>query len=280
MVSVIIPTYNRVNTIRKAVESVLEQTYKDIELLIVDDGSTDGTFEVLKEIQNKDKRVVVLKHEQNKGACAARNTGIINAKGDYIAFQDSDDIWMRDKLEKQMNVMEKEDVDVCFCQVETIRNGRKMFMPTVFAPGVQKELNTVFSISMVTLLLKKNVILGNMFDEKMPRLQDFDLMVRVARNNKLFYLNIPLVQMILSSDSITNQNEKLLYACEMLYSKYPNLKKEYPKACFQIAKVLLKTSFNENLKMRNEMIKQALVYDDSMRILLRIPYYFIVRREK
>jgi glycosyltransferase involved in cell wall biosynthesis len=273
MVSVIIPTYNRANTIRKAAESVLEQTYKDIELIIVDDGSTDNTDEVLKEIQKNDKRVIVCKHDHNRGACAARNTGILNSKGDYIAFQDSDDIWMKEKIEKQMEVMERENVDVCFCQAEVIKYGRKELVPVIFEPGVQEKIETVFTISTQTLLFKRDIFFNNMFDERIPRLQDFDLMVRVARKNKLFFLDVPLVKVILSVDSITNQNEKLLSACEILYEKYPNLKKEYPKSCVQIARVLIKSSFNESSKMRNRIIKLALIYDNTVKTILSIPYY-------
>jgi len=88
-VSVIIPTYNRAHTIGRAIKSVLNQTYQDFEIIVVDDGSTDNTEEVVKSF--RDKRIRYIQHKKNKGAAAARNTGIKSAKGKYIAFQDSDD---------------------------------------------------------------------------------------------------------------------------------------------------------------------------------------------
>ena len=89
MVSVIIPVYNREKTIKKAIESVLEQTYTDLEVIIVDDCSTDKTIEVVESIA--DKRIRLVKSPKNGGACKARNLGIDHANGELIAFQDSDD---------------------------------------------------------------------------------------------------------------------------------------------------------------------------------------------
>ena len=103
-VSVIIPTYNREATLKRAVESVLNQTYTDFELIIVDDGSTDNTRQLVENIH--DDRITYYYVKINSGAAAARNYGIERAEGEYIAFQDSDDYWHSDKLEKQMKVME------------------------------------------------------------------------------------------------------------------------------------------------------------------------------
>ena len=97
-ISVIIPTYNRGNMIERAVRSVLNQTYNNIEVIVVDDGSTDNTEEVIKDI--KDTSVIYIK-EANAGACVARNKGIDVSSGDYIAFLDSDDEWFPEKLEIQ-----------------------------------------------------------------------------------------------------------------------------------------------------------------------------------
>ena len=99
-ISVIIPTYNREQKIVKSVQSVLEQTYSNLEIIIVDDGSTDHTEQVVKEIQ--DERIVYIRQAENQGVSAARNIGVANATADFIAFHDSDDCWHSDKLEKQM----------------------------------------------------------------------------------------------------------------------------------------------------------------------------------
>ena len=99
-ISVIIPTYNRAKELKRSVESVLAQTYDNFELIIVDDGSKDNTQEVIASIP--DERIRYIKLEQNRGAAGARNEGVRASKCDLIAFQDSDDIWREEKLERQM----------------------------------------------------------------------------------------------------------------------------------------------------------------------------------
>ena len=115
MISVVIPSYNRENTISNSIESVLKQTYSDIEVIVVDDGSTDKTEDIVKGIG--DNRIRYIKLEKNSGACVARNIGIMNANGSYIAFQDSDDIWHPDKLEKQYQAIKKYNADLVFCKM-------------------------------------------------------------------------------------------------------------------------------------------------------------------
>lgn len=98
-VSVVIPTYNRAHLVGRAIQSVLNQTYQDFEIIVVDDGSTDNTEEVVKSFN--DPRIRYIRHDQNRGGSAARNTGIKMARGEYIAFQDSDDEWLPEKLESR-----------------------------------------------------------------------------------------------------------------------------------------------------------------------------------
>ena len=111
-VSIIIPTYNRAHLIDRSIQSVLNQTYQDFELIVVDDGSTDNTEDIIRQFQEKDKRIKYIKHDKNKGGSAARNTGIKNSRGEYIAFQDSDDEWFPEKLEKQIEIIECTDPKV------------------------------------------------------------------------------------------------------------------------------------------------------------------------
>jgi glycosyltransferase involved in cell wall biosynthesis len=105
-VSVIIPTYNRAHLVGQSIESALNQTHKDLEVLIVDDASTDKTCEAVKPYL-KHPEVRYICHEQNKGQQAARNTGIKNARGEYVAFLDSDDVWLPQKIELQLSAISK-----------------------------------------------------------------------------------------------------------------------------------------------------------------------------
>jgi len=101
-VSIIIPTYNQSQYLEEAMESVLNQTYQNIEIIIVDDGSTDNTSEVVKSFDNK----IIYIPQKNKGASSARNAGIKKAQGQYVAFLDSDDMWIKNKLEKQIKFIQ------------------------------------------------------------------------------------------------------------------------------------------------------------------------------
>ena len=111
-ISVVIPCYNRRDRILASVESVLGQSYGDLELIVVDDGSTDGTAALFENYP--DRRLRFLRYERNRGACHARNYGAEHASGKYLAFQDSDDVWHRDKLEKQIHHIRETGADMSF----------------------------------------------------------------------------------------------------------------------------------------------------------------------
>ena len=121
-VSVIIPTYNRAHLIGRAIQSVLAQTYQDFEVIVVDDGSTDNTEEVVLNFGSEKMRYI--RHGTNRGVAAARNTGIRNARGEYIAFQDSDDEWYPNRLESISEIMEdRKDIDFIFSYGKFLKNG-------------------------------------------------------------------------------------------------------------------------------------------------------------
>ena len=104
------PTYNREKTIKRAIDSILEQTYQDFEIIIVDDNSKDNTEQIVKSIE--DRRIIYIRNEENKGANASRNIGIEMARGEYIAFQDSDDEWLKEKLEYQLEELKVNRADI------------------------------------------------------------------------------------------------------------------------------------------------------------------------
>ncbi len=143
-VSVIIPTYNRASMIERALLSAQNQTLKDIEIFICDDASTDKTGQVVKPYLEKDTRIKWLINPKNQGPGAARNLGLKAAQGDYIAFLDSDDEWLPDKLAKQVERMEKEppEIGVCFCGAKIIKNG-DTHHPAFYSPRKAWERDTL-----------------------------------------------------------------------------------------------------------------------------------------
>jgi glycosyltransferase involved in cell wall biosynthesis len=180
-VSVIIPTYNRAHLIGRAIQSVLDQTYQDFEIIIVDDGSTDNTEVVLKKFQNKDERIRYIRHDKNKGGSTARNTGIKAARGRFIALLDSDDEWLPEKLQKQLEVFESSPPEVGVVYTKTYHRANKKIYP--FSKEEQKDgmifqdlLNLDISKNCgqtSTLLIKKECFEKvGLFDERFPRQQD------------------------------------------------------------------------------------------------------------
>lgn len=228
MVSVIIPTYNRAEPLKKSIDSVLKQTYEKFEIIVIDDGSDDNTYDVIKNI--KDNRIRYIKNEFNQGSNASRNIGINNAKGTFIAFQDSADIWKKNKLEKQMDVIERiSDIDAVFCCVEyTTGNNEKSVFPQL--PEGDKKYNKteMFNILMRTnvidfpslLVRKKSIIEAGMLDEDMPRAQDWDLCIRLASKYNFYFINEVLSYGSYRSDSISADWKKIIIAGRKIIEKY------------------------------------------------------------
>lgn len=218
IISVIIPTYNRCGYIRKAVESVLKQSYQDIECIVVDDGSDDDTKKVIKAIN--DNRVRYIGYRNNKGACHARNVGIDNANGEYIAFQDSDDDWVNTKLEEQMQYLKVVGADLVFCQLESRKMDKAAYYPSKkMAEGFvsHKMAMRSFMSSTQTFFGKKDCIKRIKFDENMPRFQDWDFMIRFTAVYKVYYQKKTLAIQILGGDNISsNPNKGYIAICNMI----------------------------------------------------------------
>lgn len=119
-VSVVIPMYNSAKYITPTIESALNQTYKNIEVLVVDDCSKDNSIEVVNSIAQSDSRLRCVQQEKNQGAAVARNRGIKEAKGQYIAFLDSDDLWSKDKIEKQVLLMQQKNAAFVYCAYDSV----------------------------------------------------------------------------------------------------------------------------------------------------------------
>ena len=197
-VSVIIPTYNRAHLVGRAIRSVLDQTRQDFELIVVDDGSTDKTGRVVRSFT--DDRIRYLRHERNRGGAAARNTGIKAARGTYIAFLDSDDEWLPEKLEKQVEEFQRADesVGVVYCAFWWCEEGAKLLSPS--PPSLEKEdfqkliHKRRAYVWTVTAMVRRNVLqaVGG-FDERLPRCQETELWMRVSYHYNFAYINEPLV---------------------------------------------------------------------------------------
>ena len=164
IVSVVMPAHNSARYIEKSIASVLNQSFRDLELIIVDDSSTDNTLEILERIAYNDNRVIILKNFINLGCAISRNKALLECKGRYIAFCDSDDIWEYEKLEKQIKYLKKNNFDMVFTAYEMINRDDKHIkfrnVPSeILFDDLLKENVVTFS----STLFKKEIIDGTIF---------------------------------------------------------------------------------------------------------------------
>lgn len=186
-VSVIIPTFNRAHCIARSVQSVLAQTFQDLEVIVVDDGSTDDTGEILAGFGD---RIRVIRQE-NAGVGAARNTGMRAARGDWIAFQDSDDVWVPGKLERQIECLRRYQLQLCFTRT-VADNGERLqdieeITSTAVEPGVLRadQEAAIASVSKASRhpYLQTSVIARTLLEEIGP----FDTSLRAAEDTQLIF---------------------------------------------------------------------------------------------
>jgi glycosyltransferase involved in cell wall biosynthesis len=185
-VSVVIPTFNRWPRVAEAVDSVLAQSYRDFELIVVDDGSTDAT---VSELPKMTSRLRFLSTPR-KGVAATRNLGVSQARGHYVAFLDSDDLWLSRKLEKQTQFMQQHpEFHICQTDEIWIRNGVRVNPRTVH----QKPSGDIFSRSLELCLVSPSAVMmtkalferSGGFDEAFPVCEDYDLWLRISAQHQV-----------------------------------------------------------------------------------------------
>jgi glycosyltransferase involved in cell wall biosynthesis len=220
-VSAIIPTYNRAHTIGDAVASVLAQRLADLEVIVVDDGSTDGTAARLAQVRDARMRCVTGRHA---GVAAARNLGVRHARADLIAFLDSDDLWRRDKLAAEVAFLERHpEVDAVFSDLEKHDGGRvyPSFMreTSVLAAELRDRgypETVVFSQREMRLILLEEVPIkpsalmvrraaferAGPFDERWSSSEDWEFLLRFSREHRIGYVDRPLAVLRVGDDSL------------------------------------------------------------------------------
>jgi len=258
-ISVVIPTYNRQSRVVQAIESVLAQTYRHLEIIVIDDGSTDATEELVRALISKhpaEPRIRYLQQE-NSGPSAARNTGIREAAGTWIGFLDSDDIWMPDKLQCQVHAIERfgDHCGACFTDARlTDSRGldttafRKMGLRYAEATGIVEDsvrpLARAFgSIWVQTVIARRELIemIGG-FDSNVKFGEDHDFLFRLALLTPYCYANAPLVEIDRSTAAINpavparqwDHVEFRLEAYQYMHEKWLRLKDEYPEDVIRI----------------------------------------------
>ncbi|HZB89950.1 MAG TPA: glycosyltransferase family 2 protein, partial [Stellaceae bacterium] len=197
LVSVVIPAYNRAAFLRRAIDSVLRQSFGDFEIIVVDDGSTDGTDAAVAE--HADRRLRLLRHETNRGAAAARNTGIRAASGRLIAFLDSDDEWLPEKLARQVAAMQAAPTDVLLTTTGYFmvrERSRELRERTPQSGDWRRALldGCVLSPGSTAMVDRRAFDAHGFFDERLRRLEDWEWLLRYVSRHDLRVVPEPLAR--------------------------------------------------------------------------------------
>ena len=224
-VSIVLPTYNRAHMLGKTLESILMQTYDSFELILVDDGSTDDTRQLVKSY--KDRRIRYYNPGMNQGVAAARNYGMEQAVCDYIAFADSDDIWHLDKLEKQMNALQSADASAGFVYHKIaydLGEGRCAVLPSEEIP-FEKKSGDIYAQLLYDNLVPCPAILARRecieqaggFDTELKALEDYDFALKMAAGYQAVFLDEILLEASYSTTGVSgNAVNYLLASCRMV----------------------------------------------------------------
>ncbi|HSA05956.1 MAG TPA: glycosyltransferase [Candidatus Gastranaerophilales bacterium] len=209
MISIIIPAYNAENYIKNAINSVLNQTYQNFEIIIINDGSTDNTENVIKQFD--DTRIKYF-YQENQGVSSARNKGIELSQGEYIAFLDADDLWLPEKLQLQLDFLKKNpEISLVYSNLELIEESTGIkFIKTYDNFKNQKTLIKTLVLTPFnspipcSILLKKDVLLkAGLFDSNLSFGEDLELCIRIALISNLYCIQKPLAIMIRPKNSAT-----------------------------------------------------------------------------
>ena len=218
LVSIIVPTFNRIDLLKETVNAILKQTYKLFEIIIINDCSTDHNFETYKKLEHLDDRITVYNLENNLGAAGlVRNYGIEKSNGTYIAFCDDDDLWIENKLEKQLLILKNTNFDMCSTNAYKLENGIKTDTKLMsdlnkypeeltfdFLIGVYPKGNIVCTSS---VLLKKSILKFKFSSKKY--LEDYGQWLSILNDGKKFrFLNEPLLYYRIDGNNKQSKEKK------------------------------------------------------------------------
>lgn len=223
-VSVIIPAYNSELYIREAIESALAQTYKDLEIIVIDDDSTDKTGQIAKSFGSG---LTYIRHNHNRGPSAARNTGIKHVNGEYIAFLDSDDIWLPNKIQEQIKLLENnKDIALVYSDgyrvnLSGLEMGLLFNIVKPYRGFVFEELILDNFIPTSSVIVRKDILneVGT-FNDRFLISQDFDLYLRIAESYEIDFVDAPLFKYRIYPDSASSKKRDVMLDDVIFITKF------------------------------------------------------------
>ncbi len=272
-VTVIIPAYNAERFIRQAIDSVVVQTFRDFEILVIDDGSQDKTAEIAESYKNP----VICFRKQNGGASSARNFGIINAQGEYIAFLDSDDLWEPTKLEKQVALLDaNSDVGLCYVAVQRINKDSKPlgYIEANAYPDYCEALllhSCIVTGSCSSAIMRRELFEQvGVFDTNFTNYEDWEYWLRLSLQTKFAPIPEYLVKCRIVSGSMSSNPNAVERDMAVILEKFfnsPDLPKKY--------KELKNKSYSNNWMIVSGEYLHAGEYVNSLRCLRKALRYYL-----
>ena len=283
-VSVIIPTYNRADFISECVQSVLAQTLPAREVIIVDDGSTDATYNILNDLGfnsiSTSKTVLRYIFQKNQGVSSARNLGIKEAKSEYIALLDSDDLWLKGKLDRQV-IAFRDDIQnrrLCHTDEIWVRNGIRVNQHKKHKKSggnVFQSCLKLCCISPSSTMLHRSVFEDyGFFDEDLPACEDYDFWLRYSSKEEVIFINEPLIiKKGGHSDQLSGVHWGMdrfrIYALEKILNE-PDLKLDYRIAAIREVILKMEILINGSQKRKKKVYAETLLekkqyWEDSLR---------------
>jgi glycosyltransferase involved in cell wall biosynthesis len=269
LVSVILTTYNRAHIVSKSLQSVLTQTYRNFEVIVIDDNSTDNTKEIITNIAYKDSRVKYFRNNENKGLAGARNVGINLAKGEFIAFAD-DDEWFPNKLEKQVNLLQTlpENFAVAYSGFYKVIGTEKIYIPPKnIYPKEGSILSSLLKGNFVgtpSILVRKSALLDvGLFDEKLLMFEDWELVIRLSKKYQFKLIDEPLFISYDSPNSVNKQKGVIFahtveYILEKHFADFEKDKEALSNWYFEVGRHYI---LNNQKKLGLKYLKLALKND-------------------
>ena len=223
LISVIIPYYKKKEYIISSINSVLNQTYKNLEIIIIYDDSNKEDLNLLKKIKKKDKRIKIYINKKNLGAGRSRNKGIKLSKGIFVAFLDSDDLWKKNKLKKQIFFMKKNGINASHTSYTIINSNNKIIGSRNAKDMSYKQLLKSCDIGLSTVVLKKEIITSKIKFANIKTKEDYVLWLKITlNNNKIFALKENLTKWRKLEDSLSSSKLQKIYDGYLVYRKYMN----------------------------------------------------------
>mgnify|MGYP000297515344 FL=1 len=221
LISIITPYYKKKRYIELAINSALQQTYKNFELIIIYDDENKKDLNYLKKIIKKDKRIKLVINKKNLGAGNSRNKGLKLSKGKFIAFLDADDLWLKDKLQKQLFFMNKKMINISHTSYHIINNKNKIIGKRIARDMNYNLLLNSCDIGLSTVMLRKNIITSKIKFANIKTKEDYVFWLKIAsKNNIIFALRNNLTKWRRLDDSLSSSKLQKIYDGYLVYKKF------------------------------------------------------------